>query len=102
MEPGIERVQALPDISHWSYVVTVMKPMHRLQICPIMHHNGAPPTIPPSYIRVRAAVWECGKGQTDTKTAVTNIHFVLATPHVKCNKNINNMNVHSNAKSRNK
>ena len=23
------------------------------------------PTIPPSYIRVRAVVWECGKGQTD-------------------------------------
>ena len=67
MEPGIERVQALPDISHWSYVVTVMKPMHRLQICPIMHHNGAPPTIPPSYMRVRAVVWECGEGQTHTE-----------------------------------
>jgi len=25
------------------------------------------PTIPPSYIRVRAVVWECGEGQTDTQ-----------------------------------
>ena len=34
--------------------------------------NGAQlkgtPTIPPSYIRVRAVVWECGEGQTDTQT----------------------------------
>jgi len=26
------------------------------------------PTIPPTYIRVRAVVWECGKGQTDRQT----------------------------------
>jgi len=26
------------------------------------------PTIPPSYIRVRAVVWECGEGQTDRET----------------------------------
>jgi len=26
---------------------------------------GGTPTIPPSYIRVRAVVWECDKGQTD-------------------------------------
>jgi len=25
------------------------------------------PTIPPSYIRVRAVVWECREGQTDTQ-----------------------------------
>jgi len=48
------------------------------------------PTIPPSYIWVRAVVWECGEGQTDTQTtdthpAMTNIHFTLATPHAKCN-----------------
>ena len=27
---------------------------------------GGTPTIPPSYIRVRAVVWECGRGQTHT------------------------------------
>ena len=46
-------------------------------------------TIPPTYIRVRAVVWECGEGQTDrhtdTQTAVTIIHFASATPHAKCN-----------------
>jgi len=37
--------------------------------------RGHPPTIPPTYIQVRAVVWECGEGQTythkDTQTAVT-------------------------------
>ena len=37
------------------------------------------PTIPASYIRVRAVLWECGEGQThgqtDTQTRVANIHF---------------------------
>jgi len=37
-----------------------MKPVHRLQICP--------PTISPSYIQVRAVVWECSEGQTDIQT----------------------------------
>jgi len=34
------------------------------------------PTILPSYIRVRAVVWECGKGQThrQTQPAVTTDH----------------------------
>jgi len=40
--------------------------------------------MPLSNIRVHA-VWECGEGQTDTQTAVTNIHFTSATPHAKCN-----------------
>ena len=29
------------------------------------------PTIPPNYIWVSAVVWECGEGQTDAQTAVT-------------------------------
>ena len=49
----------------------------------------APATIPPSYIRVRAGLWECGDGQTgrqtDTQTRVTNRHFASATPHAKRN-----------------
>jgi len=44
----------------------------------------APPTIPPTYIRLCAVVWECGEGQTDTQTAVTTIHFASAKPHAKC------------------
>ena len=39
-----------------------------------MHNYRAPPTIPPSYIRVCVVVWQCGEGQTDTQTAVANIH----------------------------
>ena len=30
----------------------------------------ARPTIPPSYISVRAVVWECGEGQTDRHTDI--------------------------------
>ena len=26
-------------------------------------------------------MWECGEGQTDTQTAVVNIHFASAMPH---------------------
>jgi len=65
------------------YAALATKPVHRLQIRPIVHSQSATPTIPPSYIRVRA---QCGEGQTDTQTAVTNIHFASATPPVKCNK----------------
>jgi len=61
------------------YVVTATKPVQQLQIRPIVVHNyRTPHTIPPSYIRVPAVVWECGEGQTDKHT-VTNIHFAWAT-----------------------
>ena len=49
------------------YVVIVTKLVHRLQIRPQCITRGHP-TILPSYIRVRAVVWECGEGQTDTQT----------------------------------
>jgi len=49
--------------------------------------------MPPSYIRVRAVVWEYGRGQsdrqtdtqTDTQTRVTTIHFSWSSTHAKCN-----------------
>jgi len=84
MKPDIERVQALADTLH---------------LAPCCHSNKthAPfanptnstklegtPTFPPSYIYIRAVVWQCGEGQTDTQTAMTNIHFASATPQVKC------------------
>jgi len=37
------------------------------------------------HIRVRAVMWECGEGQTDTQTAVITIHFASATSHAKRN-----------------
>ena len=68
------------------YVVIATKLVHQLQICPIVHNQRALPTIPSTYTRVCAVMWECGKGQTNTHTAVTNIHFASAMPHAKCNK----------------
>ena len=43
-------------------------PVQRLQIRPIVHNYGTSPTTSPSYIRVRAVVWACGRGQTETHT----------------------------------
>jgi len=45
LQPGIERVQALADISRSRYVVLATKPVHRLHIRPTVH-TGAPPIIP--------------------------------------------------------
>ena len=67
--------------------------MHRLQIRPVVHNLGASPTTSPSYIRVRAIVWTCSRGQThtephrqtDTQTRVTTIHFASSSTHAKCN-----------------
>jgi len=44
------------------------KTVHRLQIRPIVHNKKAPAAILPSYICIRAVVWECGEGQTDRQT----------------------------------
>jgi len=38
MKPGIERVQALTDISRWSHVVIATKPVQRLQIRTMVHN----------------------------------------------------------------
>ena len=76
-----------------SYITT--KPMYRLQIRPTVHNLTAPPTIPPSYIWVRAVVWAQDR-QTHTHTLShtlretrvtkqTNIHFTSSTTHAKRN-----------------
>jgi len=50
------------------YVVIATKPVHQLQVHPIVHKWRAPPTFPQTYIRVHAVMLECGKGQTDRHT----------------------------------
>jgi len=64
-QTGIERVQALADIWRSGYVVIATKPVHRLQIRPIVNNWGT------SYHSSKLhpgpySVWECGEGQTDT------------------------------------
>jgi len=66
-EPGIERVQALADISRSALCchsnetrAPIANPPNSAQ------SESTPIPFPPSYIRVRAVVWECGEGQTDT------------------------------------
>jgi len=79
-EPGIERgVEALADISRSTLCchgnenrAPIANPPH-----PTNAQLDGTPTIPLTYIRVRAVVWECGEGETDRhrhKTAMTNIY----------------------------
>ena len=67
------------------YVPIATKSVHRLQKSPNSAQLEGTPTIPPSYIRVRAVVWECGQGQThgytDTQAAMTIIYFASSTTH---------------------
>ena len=54
------------------YVAIATQPVHRLQIRPIVHNWEALPTIPPSYIRVRAyssvGMWRETDRQTHIQT----------------------------------
>jgi len=81
IEPGIERVQALTDISHSA-------------LCCHSNETHAPIANPPNSAQLEGTPYhsaklhpvlcssvECGKGQT----AVTYMYFASATPHVKCN-----------------
>jgi len=63
----------------------INKEMEEDRDSPIVHNLGIPPIIPPSYIRDGAVVWAYGRGQLDTQTRVTNIHFASSTTHAKCN-----------------
>jgi len=84
VKQSILRVQALGDISHSALCCHSNKTRAPIANPP----NGAQlddtPTIPPSYIRVRAVVWDYGEGQTDTQTAVTDIHFASTMLHAEC------------------
>jgi len=90
--PGMQRVQALGGISRSALCchsnetrAPIANPPNNAQLQGTFYHS-------PSYIRVRAVVWECGEGQTDrltdTQMAVTNIHFASATPHAKCTNDV--------------
>jgi len=61
-------VQALADI--WSSALCCHSNETRAPIAnrPNTAQLEGTPTIPASYIPVRAVVWECGQGQTDKET----------------------------------
>jgi len=78
------------------YVVIATKLAHRLQIRSILHNDRAAPTIPPSYIRVRTVVWECGEGQIGRQThrqtdARDRYTFRLGYASLKCNNKYCNL-----------
>jgi len=65
--PGIERVQGLTDILRSALCCHSNETRAPIANLPNSAQR-APPTISPTYIWVRAVVWECGEGQTDTRT----------------------------------
>jgi len=72
-EPGTQRVQALADISRSRYVATATQHMHRLQIRPTVHNQGASPKLHPGPCN---SAWACGRGQIDTQTQ-TRDHYTF-------------------------
>jgi len=84
-ETGIERVQALADISRSALCCHSNETRAPIANPPNSAQLEGTPTIPPTYIQVCAVVWECGEGQTDrhtdTQTTVITIYFASATPH---------------------
>jgi len=66
--PGIERVQALADISRWALCCQLRNPCTDCKSAQSCTTRAFPHTIASSYIRVRAVLWEYGEGQTDTQT----------------------------------
>jgi len=67
-KPGIQRVQALDDISRSALRCHSNEARAPIANPPNTAQLEDTPTIPPTYIRVRAVVWECGEGQTDRHT----------------------------------
>jgi len=64
--PGIERVQALADISRSALCCHSNETCAPIANLPNSAQLGGTHYHSPSYIRVRAVVWACRKGQTDT------------------------------------
>jgi len=69
-QPGIERVQALADISRSALCCHRNETRALIANPPNSAQLEGTPTIPPAYIRVRAVVWVglCGEGQPHRQT----------------------------------
>jgi len=76
--PGIERVQELTDISRSALCCHSNETHAPIANLPNSAQLEGTPTIPPSYIRVSAVVWECSEGQTDRHTTVVSNIFCLS------------------------
>jgi len=69
-KPGIEREQALAGISCSALCCHSNETRAPIANLPNSVHLEGTPYHYPSYIRVRAVVWECGEGQTNRHTDV--------------------------------
>jgi len=74
-----------PKLGFWK---NTTKPVHRLQICPIVHNWGGQSYYPSKlHPRPSSSVDVRPRRHTDThtQTPVTTIHFASSTTHAKCN-----------------
>ena len=67
-EPGIQRLQAVANISRSALCCHSNKTRAPVANTPNNAQLEGTHTIPPSYVRVRAVVWECSEGQADRQT----------------------------------
>jgi len=67
-QPGIDRVQALADISSSALCCHNNKTRAPIANRANSSQLEGAPTIPPTYIRVREVLWECGEEQTRRHT----------------------------------
>ena len=88
---GIERVQALSDISRSRYVAIATQPVHRLQIRQIVHNWGHPLPFPklhsgPCSMDMRPRTDTDRHTHTHTHRRVTTVHYfrVVYATHAKC------------------
>ena len=65
-QPGVERVQALADISRSALCCHSNETRAPIANPPKSAQLEGTPYHSPSYIHVRAVVWECSEGQTGT------------------------------------
>jgi len=83
INPGIERVQALADVSRLALCCHSNETRAPIANPPSSAQLGGIPTIPPTYIRVHAVVCKCGKGQTHRQLCQLYIlHLLRFTRHV--------------------
>jgi len=63
-KPGVERVQTLADISRSALCCHTNETHAPIANPPNSAQLEGIPTIPPTYIWIRAVAWECGEGHT--------------------------------------
>jgi len=88
LQPSIERVQPLADISRSALCCHSNETHAPIASPPNSAQLVGTPTIPPSYIRVRAVVWGCGRGHTHRHTHTDGQWPLYISPRIRLTQNV--------------